>query len=320
MFATMALAGGVAAAACSGGQPVGIVGTSLSAMGAQVTLAAVYDPATVSNSSVAQPAYGHNFVAASLNVRNVSDSAVDMATIYKISKLRDNKRRDHVPSPSGTVTECQRLDSLGQLQPHQSTSGCVIFDVSMLSRPVKLFIESSPQVSWAIKGGAIQAEPAGVAAIGPVPATTPPPAPGNGISSGSTGDSGTGNSGAGGAPGSGGTASCTGNTGTGSTGSGCQGGAGTQLNSGFAIVTTSLPGATPGGAYSDQLVASGGATPYHWRRISGTLPKGIHIGSAGLVFGRPRAAPGTYSFTVEVKDSTPHGHLEAVQNLSLTVS
>ena len=307
LVVTVAL--GLVAAACSGGEPVGHVGTTLSANDTDITLTGVYDPATVSPSSIEQPPFGRTFVATVLNLRNLSGSPVDLATIYRMSKLRDSKRRDHPPSPSGTVTECQRLDSIGMLQPHASVTGCTVFEVSAIARPVKLFIKSTPQVSWSIERGVIQEEPSGSAAAAPLPAGGTP----NVSNSPSAGNTGTGNSG------SSTSVACTGNTGSGNTGA-CPGGAGLALASGFAIVTTGLPGATTGVPYAQQLLASGGSTPYRWRRINGALPKGIHLVPTGLLVGRPRVGPGTYSFTVQVRDSTPRAHLEAVESLSLTVS
>jgi len=78
--------------------------------------------------------------------------------------------------------------------------------------------------------------------------------------------------------------------------------AGKLTISGFYITTSSLPVATSGVAYSVQLEATGGVTPYKWKLI-GKLPKGLKLKSNGLLSGTPRARvvkPGTYLFSVEV--------------------
>ena len=55
-------------------------------------------------------------------------------------------------------------------------------------------------------------------------------------------------------------------------------------------------------AYSAQLTASGGTEPYRFAVISGSLPTGLALSSAGLINGTP-AQPGTATFTVQVKDA-----------------
>jgi hypothetical protein len=70
---------------------------------------------------------------------------------------------------------------------------------------------------------------------------------------------------------------------------------------GFHITTTSLAAATWGVTYGSQLQATGGATPYKWKRI-GTLPKGLKLTSSGLLHGTPKlkhVSPGTYTFTAQ---------------------
>ncbi len=68
------------------------------------------------------------------------------------------------------------------------------------------------------------------------------------------------------------------------------------------ITTTALPDATRGVSYSTPLQASGGTTPYRWRKV-GALPKGFRLHSNGTLSGRPNAkslAAGMYAITVEV--------------------
>jgi hypothetical protein len=91
---------------------------------------------------------------------------------------------------------------------------------------------------------------------------------------------------------------------------------------GFYVTTTSLPDATPGFAYSQQLQAAGGTEPYRWT-LTGTLPRGMVMTRTGFLSGVPslkKAVPGTYSFTVSVRDSTRHHRQVATQAFSVTVS
>src|ERR1022692_3612313 len=69
-------------------------------------------------------------------------------------------------------------------------------------------------------------------------------------------------------------------------------------------VTTpaALPTGTTGSFYSQTLAASGGTAPYTWSTISGSLPLGLTVSSAGAITGTP-TSPGTSSFTVRVTDS-----------------
>ena len=70
------------------------------------------------------------------------------------------------------------------------------------------------------------------------------------------------------------------------------------------ITTTSLPGAIVNVIYPpQQLQASGGVPPYTWSLATGSsLPAGLTLSAAGVVSGTPTAA-GSFSFTVQVKDS-----------------
>lgn len=62
-----------------------------------------------------------------------------------------------------------------------------------------------------------------------------------------------------------------------------------------------LPNAISGVAYSTSLGASGGASPYTWSVVSGSLPPGLTL-SGGSITGTPSAA-GSYNFTAQVNDS-----------------
>jgi len=84
------------------------------------------------------------------------------------------------------------------------------------------------------------------------------------------------------------------------------------------ITTVSLPGGAVNVAYSQQLAASGGWTPYTWSLDAGALPDGLTLSSGGLISGTPTTT-GTSNFTVKVTDSqiTPATDTQA---LSITIS
>ena len=65
---------------------------------------------------------------------------------------------------------------------------------------------------------------------------------------------------------------------------------------------STLPGATPGVSYSHTFQASGGAGPYTWSLVSGSLPSGLNLSPSGVLAGTP-ATSGSYSFTVKVRDA-----------------
>jgi len=69
------------------------------------------------------------------------------------------------------------------------------------------------------------------------------------------------------------------------------------------IVNTSFPPGTAGKSYSQSLTASGGAPPYQWA-VGNGLPAGLTLDAAsGAITGTPTAA-GSFSFTVQVTDSS----------------
>ncbi|HEY5662999.1 MAG TPA: Ig domain-containing protein, partial [Ilumatobacter sp.] len=69
-----------------------------------------------------------------------------------------------------------------------------------------------------------------------------------------------------------------------------------------AITTTSLPTAVVGSAYSAELSASGGTTPYTWAVTEGSsLPNGLTLGTSGTISGTP-IATGGFTFFVTVTD------------------
>jgi len=82
----------------------------------------------------------------------------------------------------------------------------------------------------------------------------------------------------------------------------------------LAITTASVPGGTAGEAYTATLGASGGTGEYTWSVISGALPDGLSLSSAGVISGTPTAA-GTFAFTVKVSD----GKTTLTQGLSIVI-
>lgn len=82
------------------------------------------------------------------------------------------------------------------------------------------------------------------------------------------------------------------------------------------ILSTSPLGiATVGSTFSRQLLASGGATPYSWSLISGSLPDGLNLFPNGVISGTPTTT-GTSDFTVTVTDPQ---NVSAQKTLSITV-
>ncbi|MBL8209525.1 MAG: putative Ig domain-containing protein [Bryobacterales bacterium] len=63
-----------------------------------------------------------------------------------------------------------------------------------------------------------------------------------------------------------------------------------------------LPEATSGAAYSQTLSAAGGAGPYTWSVVGGSLPMGLRLSSTGALTGTP-LTPGNASFRLKVTDS-----------------
>lgn len=81
-------------------------------------------------------------------------------------------------------------------------------------------------------------------------------------------------------------------------------GTGTIIND-DAVVTVgpaSLPSATAGSAYSQNLSASGGTAPYSFAVTAGALPAGLTLSPAGVLSGTPTAT-GSFNFTASATDS-----------------
>lgn len=68
------------------------------------------------------------------------------------------------------------------------------------------------------------------------------------------------------------------------------------------VTTSSLAGGTVGVAYSATLQASGGNGTYSWSLVSGALPAGLNLSSAGALSGTPTTAQ-TANFTVQASSA-----------------
>jgi hypothetical protein len=69
------------------------------------------------------------------------------------------------------------------------------------------------------------------------------------------------------------------------------------------ILTASLPDASQFSQYSQSLNANGGKAPYVWSTVSGALPLGLNLSSAGLLSGSATQL-GLFNFTVKVTDGS----------------
>ena len=92
----------------------------------------------------------------------------------------------------------------------------------------------------------------------------------------------------------------------------------TIASSSLQITTASLNNAAVGVAYSYQLQASGGTTPYSWTIANGSqpLPSALTLSTSGLISGVP-AASGTNNFIVRLTD---HNALSVTRALALITS
>jgi len=69
------------------------------------------------------------------------------------------------------------------------------------------------------------------------------------------------------------------------------------------INAVNLAMATVGSAYDVELVSIGGQLPHIWQVVTGVLPPGLALSSAGRISGTPQAV-GQYSFSVRVADGS----------------
>jgi hypothetical protein len=92
------------------------------------------------------------------------------------------------------------------------------------------------------------------------------------------------------------------------------------LPGGPSITTTSLPAGTMGVAYNQSVSASGGLAPLTYSISAGALPPGLGIGaSSGAITGTPTTA-GSFTFTVQVTDSSTPTAQTVTQQLTMTVN
>jgi hypothetical protein len=84
----------------------------------------------------------------------------------------------------------------------------------------------------------------------------------------------------------------------------------------LSLDTVSLPAPTRGVAYSQTLVASGGAPTYTFAIVAGSLPNGLTLSQSTGVISGVTTVTGSYSFAVQVTDQTT---ATATQPYSFTV-
>src|SRR5262245_48187999 len=87
----------------------------------------------------------------------------------------------------------------------------------------------------------------------------------------------------------------------------------------LSVTTQSLPSGTVDTDYPNtNLTATGGATPYTWKLLSGSLPDGLNLSGGGRIDGKPKnSATGTFNFTVQVADN---GVQTASKTFSITIT
>jgi hypothetical protein len=94
-----------------------------------------------------------------------------------------------------------------------------------------------------------------------------------------------------------------------------------SMPAGLDIATTALPGVVAGQAYSAQLAASGGTSPYSWTEVGGALPPGLALSTSGAISGTADPGlSGTYRFTVRVSGSSVPSPRPATATLTIAVS
>src|ERR1019366_6358224 len=90
---------------------------------------------------------------------------------------------------------------------------------------------------------------------------------------------------------------------------------------GFHITTTTVPPATIGTHYSVTLQATGGTTPYKWKKVT-KPPKGLKLSSSGVLSGTvsTKVTPGTYTFQVEVFEHTKPKQASPIVTLKIIIN
>jgi large repetitive protein len=88
----------------------------------------------------------------------------------------------------------------------------------------------------------------------------------------------------------------------------------------ISVTTTTLLSGTVGVAYSDDVVATGGNTPYTFSVDTGALPIGVTLNTAnGRISGTPTEA-GSFPVTIRVTDATTGGSYFATQAYTLVIN
>ncbi|UYK80870.1 putative Ig domain-containing protein [Xanthomonas sacchari] len=77
-----------------------------------------------------------------------------------------------------------------------------------------------------------------------------------------------------------------------------------------------LPAGTAGTAYNQTLSTSGGTAPYSYSVVSGALPTGLSLTTAGVLSGTPGAA-GSFAFSIKVSDANG---FSATQPYTVTIA
>ena len=77
----------------------------------------------------------------------------------------------------------------------------------------------------------------------------------------------------------------------------------TVLSNPPVITTATVPVATQSVAYTATLAETGGTSPFTWTLLTGTLPSGITLSTAGVLSGTTTDPAGPYGFTVKVTDA-----------------
>lgn len=82
----------------------------------------------------------------------------------------------------------------------------------------------------------------------------------------------------------------------------------------ISITAPTFPNGTKGAVYpNQQLMATGGTSPYTWSVAGGALPAGLSLSNTGLISGTPSAIPASYSFTVRATDGVNCSATTAMQ-------
>jgi hypothetical protein len=84
----------------------------------------------------------------------------------------------------------------------------------------------------------------------------------------------------------------------------------------LSIDTITLSSGSTIAAYNQTLYASGGTAPYSWFLVSGSLPPGLVLGSAGMLSGVPTTV-GSFSFGLQVRDASSR---TAVRTFTVTIA